>query len=303
MKRIDLSQGLGLSREAFDCLVTDIYHASSQEGCFLLEGHGIPLQLLREARQALRHVFALSHEQKMSAKRPCGRYRGYIERTTFADDERDGPPVMYEGFVVGTEIQPDDPEVQLSDGMFAPNLWPAGAPDIQQSLSDYWQAITKVSNELLKPFAVSVGQDTHVFLDYFYCPLSNLVLVHYPADENSDCMAPKPHTDSSAFTVLLLDDVAGLELQRRSGEWEPAPQAGDALLVIVGEMMQAWTGGLYRAAPHRVRSPRNTNRATLAYFVSPSYRTMIAPKAGELDNPIFHFSAGARFKQYVGEFD
>ncbi|MDC6679077.1 2-oxoglutarate and iron-dependent oxygenase domain-containing protein, partial [Leclercia adecarboxylata] len=113
MKRINLSQGLELSRGGLDCILTALYEASSQDGVFLLEGHGIPSQVLREARQALRDFFVLPHEQKMSAQRPHGRYRGYIEKTAFADDERDGPSVMYEGFVVGAETQPDDPEVKI----------------------------------------------------------------------------------------------------------------------------------------------------------------------------------------------
>ena len=62
------------------------------------------------------------------------------------------------------------------------------------------------------------------------------------------------HTDSGYLSLLLQDDVGGLQVQNGDGEWIDARPIDGTLVVNLGEMLQLRTRGYYLATPHRVVS-------------------------------------------------
>ena len=91
------------------------------------------------------------------------------------------------------------------------------------------------------------------------------------------------HTDAGAITILLQDNVAGLEVYSGSkqdnndGEWllvEPVP---GTLTVNTGDMVQIWSNNRYKAAEHRVRASTTRDRYSIAFFYNPSYDAVVEP--------------------------
>ncbi len=93
-------------------------------------------------------------------------------------------------------------------------------------------------------------------------------------------MALHHHTDAGALTILLQDDVGGLQV-RVGGEWLDIQPIPGALVINVGDMMQVWSNDRYAAALHRVVSRTNRERYSLPFFFNPSYDTDYAPLAGD----------------------
>ena len=88
------------------------------------------------------------------------------------------------------------------------------------------------------------------------------------------------HTDSGYLSILLQDDVGGLQVQNGEGEWIEAPPLPGCMVVNLGEMLQLCTGGYYLATPHRVvsrPSSENKDRISVPYFWNPRLDAVISP--------------------------
>jgi isopenicillin N synthase-like dioxygenase len=84
--------------------------------------------------------------------------------------------------------------------------------------------------------------------------------------------------DLSWITLLLQDDVGGLEVRTVEGEWIPVEPVPGTLVVNIGEILQFVSGGLYAATPHRVVNPsRDRSRISIPFFLNPALDSRIEP--------------------------
>ena len=92
------------------------------------------------------------------------------------------------------------------------------------------------------------------------------------------------HTDAGLLTILLQDDVAGLEVYTGSkqdandGEWVAVDPIPNALTINIGDMLQVLSNDLFKAAEHRVRAtPASATkpRFSAPFFYNPDYNTVI----------------------------
>lgn len=114
---------------------------------------------------------------------------------------------------------------------------------------------------------------------------SVLRVVHYPpVPEGVPAGAVRcaTHSDWGTLTLLLQDQVGGLEVLARDGTWVQAVPLSDTVLVNVGDLMEILTGGQLRATKHRVRLPqiprqREAHRVSLVLFGQPDDDVTITP--------------------------
>lgn len=104
-------------------------------------------------------------------------------------------------------------------------------------------------------------------------------------DPIRDILGVSRHTDAGALTVLLQDQVRGLEVYTGSkqdfadGRWVSVPPVAGGLTINVGDMLQVWSNDVFKAAEHRVRaSVGNNTRISVPFFYNPSYTALVAPK-------------------------
>ena len=84
------------------------------------------------------------------------------------------------------------------------------------------------------------------------------------------------HRDYGYFAFIAQMEEGGLQVQSRSGSWVDVPQEDDTLTFVAGESLEVLTGGICRAAPHRVLAPSRT-RYSVTTFVDPSLTATISP--------------------------
>ncbi len=84
------------------------------------------------------------------------------------------------------------------------------------------------------------------------------------------------HTDSGALTVLMTDEVPGLEVYLR-GAWQPVPQVEGALIINLGDVIQVWSNDRYTAPLHRVRCNDSSERVSVPFFFNPRDNYNYAP--------------------------
>jgi isopenicillin N synthase-like dioxygenase len=84
------------------------------------------------------------------------------------------------------------------------------------------------------------------------------------------------HTDAGALTVLMQDDVGGLQVYR-DGYWHNVTPVKGAMVINTGDMMQVWSNDEYQAAIHRVLAMSARDRYSLPFFFNPAADARVSP--------------------------
>jgi isopenicillin N synthase-like dioxygenase len=266
-------------------------HACSAVGFMYVKNHGVPRKLLDRLVEQTALFFKRPFEKKMEVTLEDSlQFRGYLPlgyESYKGDAERTGGKNLQEGFIIMHE-RPVHPE-RLSDG---PNRWPADMPEFKPAMLDYFAATEKLAHQLLPGFALALGLDREFFKSMFSDGSSMLKLNHYPPQDSPEHIGEigvTAHSDSGGYTILWQDDVGGLEVMNKSGEWVAAPPIEDTYVVNLGDLMQIWTNGRFSSTPHRVINRSGTDRYSIPSFTNPAYDSIVKPLIGE---------APAGFKPY-----
>jgi isopenicillin N synthase-like dioxygenase len=102
--------------------------------------------------------------------------------------------------------------------------------------------------------------------------MATLRLLHYPAPPvgSEPRTGAGVHTDYGNLTLLATDDVGGLEVCARDGEWIEAPVVPGAFIVNIGDCLMRWTNDIYVSTPHRVVNRSARERYSIAFFYDPN---------------------------------
>jgi isopenicillin N synthase-like dioxygenase len=79
---------------------------------------------------------------------------------------------------------------------------------------------------------------------------------------------------------LYQDDIGGLQVQDRQGNWVDATPVANSFVINIGDMMARWSNDRYTSTPHRVVNPSGCERYSMPFFVEPNFDTQIAALAG-----------------------
>lgn len=109
-----------------------------------------------------------------------------------------------------------------------------------------------------------------------HLPYERMKLVKYGKDGNEQGVGA--HRDGGWITLLSTDGQPGLQVEDLSGQWLDVPDRPRSILVNFGQQLERVSGGLIRAATHRVHIyPSPNGRISIPYFSLPSLRAVIVP--------------------------
>lgn len=251
--------------------------ACIDSGFFYLTGHGIPLAEMEGAFGRAADFFALPEAEKQALHVLHNEgFNGWLpsEQENFYGVE-DSKPDVKEAMNFSREIEADDPTATAAN--VGRNVYPAAdrLPGFEIETKRLMAHYLRVSQTLLRPFALSLGLDEDYFVPLHDYPLGFTRMHYYPSVTEADIAEQRwscgAHTDYLGFTLLQQDGVGGLEVYNSAGEWIAAPPVPGALIVNVGDLMARWTNDLYASTPHRVRNISGRSRYSIAYFFGPGH--------------------------------
>lgn len=272
--------------------------ACASLGCFYLTGTPLaPAVLDALLREAGTFFDALAELPAGDARRRAvlahperTRFRGY---TPLADEAlADGgaaPGDAKEGLYFGVELEAGAAEASLP--LHGPNVWPdpSLAPALRPAVEAAFASLLAVCQTvLLRMMATALGKDPSFFEAAFAVgpPMAFLRPLHYPptpTDPVTGACGAGAHTDYGFVTLLHTDGGAGLEIDVE-GEWRsvPPPPRADGpdacatVFVNVGDMLERWSKGRFKAARHRVVLPSPPrDRLSAAFFFDPPFAAVI----------------------------
>ncbi|MED6126156.1 hypothetical protein PIB30_075597 [Stylosanthes scabra] len=107
-----------------------------------------------------------------------------------------------------------------------------------------------------------------------------------------------PHTDSCFLTILLHDQVRGLQLVK-DGKWIAVKPTPHALTINIGDLFQAWSNDVYKSVEHRVVTNREMERFSIAYFFCPFDETVIESCSSEHQHSVYRRFSYREYRQKV----
>ncbi len=242
-------------------------------GFFLVEGHGVDMELLGALDAAARAFFAGSAEAKaeIAMARAGHAWRGWFPE---GGELTAGRPDRKEGLYFGTELDVDDPRVRAKLALHGPNLFPASPPDLRSLVLEWMAALTELGHLVASGIAMGLGLPADWFRrDLTADPTVLFRIFRYPpAGRGVEGWGVAEHTDYGLLTLLAHDGTPGLEVRHPRAGWIDVPWVPGAFVVNVGDMLDRMTAGRYRSTPHRVRLVAGSrDRLSFPFFFDPGW--------------------------------
>lgn len=260
-----------------------VRQASLDSGFFYVINHGISEEFLETVFRQSKTFFGLPKEEKMKLLRN-EKHRGYTPfRDETLDPEKQTEGDSKEGFYIGVEVAEDDPKA--SKEFYGPNIWPS--TDLllgwRKVMEKYHQEALEVGRKIAKLIALALDLDVDFFnkpgmLDE---PIAVLRLLHYEGKASNPELGiygAGAHTDYGLITLLVTDDVAGLQICKNKDAcpqiWEDVPALKGGFIVNLGDMLERWSNSIFKSTLHRVVIS-GQQRYSIAYFLEPSHDCLV----------------------------
>jgi isopenicillin N synthase-like dioxygenase len=276
---IDISALLNETPEGLAAVGAQIRRASEEIGFFYVRNHGVDDALIKAADLAARAFFALPMERKMTVKANA-RHRGFLsvgEAKMYGRAKVD----LKESFVWGLELPESDPDVMAGKWLVGPNQWPDFEPSVQRDLYAYYEAMVACGLRLMRGVAAGLGVDPAFFAAHFQKPLARGSVVYYPpqpSEMGAKQFGVAPHTDYGCLTLVWQDEVGGLQVRGKSGDWVTAHPIPGTFVVNVGDLLARWSNDRFASTPHRVINSSGRERHSMALFFDADTDAVVNPR-------------------------
>lgn len=254
----------------------EISWALANAGFMYVKNHGIADRVVDEAFEQTRAFFNLSEADKMKlhVSRSGQTLRGYIE--PFGENTDPGKTKdLKECFDLGPESEPDCP-------FFGPNLWPDDGlvPGFRDAVYRYHEEMKRLSMIILTGIARSLDLAPDYFEAKMRNPISIQRLLHYPPQTgivDESIIGIGAHTDYGNLTILAQDDVGGLQVMNRDGQWVEGTPIPGTFVINIGDLLQRLTNDRYLANLHRVVNTSGRERYSIPFFIDADYDAEFGP--------------------------
>ncbi|XWS59431.1 hypothetical protein CRYUN_Cryun08bG0121200 [Craigia yunnanensis] len=128
-------------------------------------------------------------------------------------------------------------------------------PEILRKESLAWDCCAnKVAEDVMELLCEGIGLESSKFKDLTLSGERLFVGVYYPYCPQPDLtLGLTPHTDPGTITVLLQNQVSGLQV-KHGEEWVDVKPLSGALIINIADLLQIISNGQYNSVQHRVRA-------------------------------------------------
>ncbi|KAM7260490.1 hypothetical protein ACFE04_016231 [Oxalis oulophora] len=243
---------IDLSVERAD-VIGKLREASNKWGFFQITNHGISDSVLDEMIVGVRSF----HEQDDDVKR--GFYtRDFTKKVCYMSnfDLFQAPMANWRYTIIYNMV---------SDTPNADEL----PPVCRDIVLEYTKQVARLVDNLFELLSEALGLKQSSFRD-MGCAEHLLVAGHYyPAcPEPELTMGTTGHTDNSIITVLLQDQIGGLQVLHQN-QYVDVPPLHGSIVVNIGDILQLMSNDKFISAKHRVLANAVGPRISVACFVRP----------------------------------
>ncbi|KAI4352387.1 hypothetical protein L6164_006645 [Bauhinia variegata] len=245
--------------------VKHVLKASEEYGFFQVINHGVSKDLMDDILKIFKEFHAMPAKEKVNEcyKDPNGSCKLY----TSSENYTEGALQYWKDSLT----HPCPPSGEYME------YWPQKPTGYREIVGKYTRELRKLGLKILELLCDGLELNPR----YFSGGLSEkpTMLVHHypPCPDPSLTLGLAKHRDPTLITILLQDDqVNGLQVLK-DGEWVAVEPIPNAFVVNVGLLLQIISNGRLVGAEHRAVTNSSMARTSVAYFIYPSYESLIEP--------------------------
>ncbi|KAI6691626.1 hypothetical protein NL676_028454 [Syzygium grande] len=135
---------------------------------------------------------------------------------------------------------------------FTSLMWPSGNDHFCKTVHDYGKFIAEIEKVVFRMVCESYGVEK-CYDPYIESCTYLLRFLKYkkPADLDAS-VNPIAHTDKSFLSYLHQNNIRGLEIRTKDGEWFTFEPSASTFMVMAGDACVAWSNEKIKACYHRV---------------------------------------------------
>ncbi|KAL8486606.1 hypothetical protein ACS0TY_023335 [Phlomoides rotata] len=231
-------------------IIDRVKDACQEWGFFQIENHGIASSLMNNVLDGVRKFHELDAEvKKLYYSRDYTKKVVYNSNFDLHQTQRaNWRDTLY------LLMAPDPPQPQELP------------PVCRDAMMEYSNQIKKLGMLLFELLSEALGLKPNHLKD-MDCGEGLFVTAHYyPAcPEPDSTLGLSEHTDSGFLSLLLQDEIGGLQVLHKD-QWVDVPPSPGALIVNIGDLMQLITNAKFKSVYHRVLANNVGPRISVGVF-------------------------------------
>ncbi|KAF8082718.1 hypothetical protein N665_0809s0020 [Sinapis alba] len=237
-------------------IVEKVKYAAENWGFFQVINHGVPLNVLEEIKNGVRRFHEEDPEVKKRYFSRDDANKKFIYNSNF-DLYSSSTSVNWRDsfacYIVPDPPTPDELPVACRDAIF-----------------EYSKHVMSLGGLLFELLSEALGLKSET-LKSKECLKTLLMICHYypPCPQPDLTLGTSKHSDNSFLTVLLQDNIGGLQILHQDSWVDVVPLPG-ALIINIGDFLQLITNDKFVSVEHRVLANRQGPRISVACFFSSS---------------------------------
>jgi len=262
---VDISQLFTSTLDSNNDIIKQIYDSLSNQGFFYITHHGLSTEELQFILNQSKKFFEIPvEEKKRIARKDNIGSNGYVAIGVENLDDNQPGSIDYKEAM---DICVSDPHP-----LYASNQWPDEVylPGWRKNVEEFTKKLQIIGDILLQAFGVAMGVSAGFFAENYFENQSSIVrFLRYPPSNGKD-LGCGAHSDYGILTLLLQDDIGGLQILY-NGKWIEVPPIKDSFVINVGDCVEYITNGKFKATKHRVINNSTTKeRYVVALFHEPN---------------------------------
>ncbi|KAG6596510.1 Protein DMR6-LIKE OXYGENASE 1, partial [Cucurbita argyrosperma subsp. argyrosperma] len=262
---IDFNQLCGPNRRH---VLRSLSKACEDYGFFQLINHGISSEVISSMREVSSKFFELPYEER--AKYMSSDMHATVRYGTSFNQTKD--TVFYWRDFLKLTCNPNLHQL-LSN-------WPSSPAAFKDSASTYAEQTRRLFLILVEAILESLGameKEEEELLKEFEDGSQLMVVNCYPqCPEPELTLGMPPHSDYGFLTLLLQDQVEGLQIHHQQ-KWVNVKPLPNCFVVNIGDHLEIFSNGKYKSVLHRVVVNANEPRISVASLHSLPFRSTTKP--------------------------
>lgn len=213
--------------------------ACREWGAFHVTNHGVPVSLLDDIRRVGLTFFndcPMPEKVRYACDSSAAATEGYGSRMLVSSDQQQNDAVQ----VLDWRDYFDHHTLPLSRRN--PSRWPNFPPDYREVVAKYSDEMKVLAHRLLGLISESVGLRSSCIEDAVGDFYQNITISYYPPCPQPELtLGLQAHSDIGAITLLIQDDVGGLQVLKNDAKWVIMKPVSDAILVLLSDQTEVNT--------------------------------------------------------------
>ncbi|KAK2984903.1 hypothetical protein RJ640_008668 [Escallonia rubra] len=249
---IDLTEeNLKSTSDSWLTICKNVTRALEEYGCFTAVYDKVSVDLHNAVFHALEELFDLPTETKVQNKSKKPLY-GYVGQIPFIP--------LYESMGI------DDSNTPEGIQNFTKVMWPSGNESFSETLLSYAKLAVELEQKVVKMVFESYGVQKYYESHTKSATYLSRVMKYRGPKEGETNLGFVSHTDKDFVTILHQNQVDGLKIKAKDGEWFGVELLPSSFIVMAGEAAMAWSNGRLHSPHHRVIINGNEARYSTAQF-------------------------------------